>query len=293
MTGLWRSSASDLAEAIRAKKRLRPERYARRSYSGLKPPWRFVAIPIVATLAICPALTAAQSGCGASALPPCGAPEPPPVVAPTPDQLVAGQWRLFSPVFAALPAGGYPIGFRGDGSVQTRNLAGVTGWSMPASGRLELTGGGRVIYGFTWSERFAAFRRVDAEGVAAALSMVIAPAGLETLRAAAAMERQPGETDLTSRLRAAATLPVHVDGAKVDNPGEAVTIAVDAYFARAGGSRSIRSAQAIGTARLGFDVPDFAKAGDRVWEVRVYEFGTLSGLIWVNAETGGTRFVAP
>ena len=88
-------------------------------------------------------------------------------------------------------------------------------------------------------------------------------------------------------------MPSRLDGAKVDNPGEAVTVAVDAYFARAGGKRSIRSAGAIGAATLDFDVPDFARAGDRVWEVRVYEFGTLSGVIWVNAETGRTRFVAP
>jgi hypothetical protein len=248
---------------------------------------------MVATLAISPALAAAQSGCGPSALPPCGAPEPPPIAAPTSDQLVAGQWRLFSPVFAALPAGGYAIGFNRDGTVQTSNLAGVTGWSMPTGGRLELTDGGRVLYGLTWSERYGAFRRVDPEAVKASLSMVIALAGYDTLRVAAAMERQSGEADLTSRLLAAAALPTHFEGAKVDNPGKAVTVAVDAYFVRAGGPRSIRSAAAIGAERIGFEVPDFAKAGDRVWEVRVYEFGTLSAVVWVNAETGGTRFVAP
>jgi hypothetical protein len=192
-----------------------------------------------------------------------------------------------------LPAGGYPIELGRDGSVRTSNLADVTGWSMPARGRLELTGGGRVIYGFAWSERHGAFRRVDAEASAASLSMVIAPVGLATLRVAAAMERQPGEGDPTSRLRAAATRPIHLDGAKVDNPGAAVTFAVDAYFARAGAPRSIRSARAVSAERLGFDVPEFAKAGDRVWEARVYEFGTLSAVIWVNAETGGTRFIAP
>ena len=254
---------------------------------------RGATILTVATLLLWTTMTAVQGDCGSAALPPCGAPEPPPVAAPTSEALVTGQWRLFSPVFAALPAGGYPIGFGRDGTVQTGNLASVTAWSMPASGRLELTGGGRVVYGFVWSERYGAFRRVDAESVTAALSMVIAPVGLDTLRAAAAMERQPGEADPTSRLRRVASLPLHLDGAKINNPGEAVTVAVDAYFARAGGKRSIRSAQAISAASLGFDVPDFAKAGDRVWEVRVYEFGTLSGVIWVNAETGRTRFVAP
>ena len=44
---------------------------------------------------------------------------------------------------------------------------------------------------------------------------------------------------------------------------------------------------------ISLDAPDFASAGDRVWEVRVYERGTLSAVIWVNAETGGSRFLAP
>jgi hypothetical protein len=49
----------------------------------------------------------------------------------------------------------------------------------------------------------------------------------------------------------------------------------------------------VGAASLGFDVPDFASAGDRVWEVRIYERGALSAVIWVNAETGRPRFLAP
>ena len=258
-------------------------------------------IPVVATLLgaallAWPAVGAAQPGCGSGALPACGAPEPAPVAAPTAGELVAGRWRLLSPVFAALPAGGYPIGFSRDGAAQTANLAGVTGWSMPAAGRLELTGGGRVLYGFLWSERHGAFRHVITGGTAAALSMVIVPAGLDPLRAAAAMERQRGDVDpalAPALLRAPAPVPVHLAGARVSNPGEAVTAAVEAYFARAGGMRALQSAQVVGAASLGFDVPDFASAGDRVWEVRVYERGTLSAVIWVNAETGRPRFLAP
>jgi hypothetical protein len=57
--------------------------------------------------------------------------------------------------------------------------------------------------------------------------------------------------------------------------------------------RALQSAQTVGAASLGFDVPGFAQAGDRVWEVRVHERGALSAVIWVNAETGGSRFLAP
>jgi hypothetical protein len=66
-------------------------------------------------------------------------------------------------VFAALPATGYPITFQRDGAAVTANLAGVTHWSMPAAGRLELSAGGsRVLYAFAWSERHGAFRHVIA-----------------------------------------------------------------------------------------------------------------------------------
>ena len=163
------------------------------------------------------------------------------------------------------------------GAAQTANLTGVTSWSIPESGRLDLTDGGRVLYRFRWSERHSAFRHVADGNPAASMSMVIAPFGLDLLRAAAAMERQPGDIDPAlppSLLRAPAPVPVHLPGAKVSKPGEAVSAAVDAYFARAGGMRALRSAQIVGSASLGFDVPDFASAGDRVWEVRVYERGT-------------------
>lgn len=244
-----------------------------------------------------PAVRVAQPGCGSGALPACGAPEPVPVAAPTAGELVAGQWRLLSPVFAALPAGGYPIAFRRDGVAQTGNLAGVTGWSMPAAGRLELTGGGRVLYGFLWSERHGAFRHVIAGGTAAGLSMVIVPAGLDPLRAAAAMEeRRRDEVDpalLPPLLAAPPPAPVVLRGAKVSEEGQAADAAIAAYFARAGGMRALQSVRVVGAASLGFDMPDFASAGDRVWEVRVFERGTLSAVIWVNAETGRSRFLAP
>jgi hypothetical protein len=151
------------------------------------------AIALGAMLLAWPPAVMAQSGCRSGAFPVCGAPEPAPVAAPTSAGLVAAQWRLLSPVFAALPAGGYPIAFDPNGAAQTSNLAGVTGWSMPASGRLELTGGGPVLHRFLWSERYGAFRHVTDDTAPASMTMVIAPLGLDLLRAAAAMERQPGD----------------------------------------------------------------------------------------------------
>jgi hypothetical protein len=256
-----------------------------------------VGVLLGAALVAWPAPGTAQPACRLDAVPACGAPEPAPVAAPTAGELVDGRWRLLSPLFAASPPGGYPIAFRPGGAVTTGDLAGVTGWSMPAAGRLELTGGGRVLYGFRWSERHGAFRHVIAGGTAAGLSMVIVPASLDPLRAAAAMQqRRRGQVDpalLPALLAAPAPAPVVLRDATVSDEGQAADAAIAAYFARAGGMRALQEVRVMGAASLGFDMADFAAAGDRVWEVRVYERGTLSAVIWVNAETGRPRFLAP
>jgi hypothetical protein len=81
---------------------------------------RMLVVVLGAALLAWPAVGAAQPGCGSGALPACGAPEPAPVTAPTANELVADQWRLLSPVFAALPAGGYAIAFERDGYPTSR-----------------------------------------------------------------------------------------------------------------------------------------------------------------------------
>lgn len=44
---------------------------------------------------------------------------------------------------------------------------------------------------------------------------------------------------------------------------------------------------------IGFDVEDFGKKGDRVWQVHFVEFGETLRIAWVNAETGKVRFIHP
>jgi hypothetical protein len=113
--------------------------------------------------------------------------------------------------------------------------------------------------------------------------MVIVPAGLDPLRAAAAMEeRRRGEVDpalLPALLAATPPAPMVLRGAKVSDEAQAADAAIVAYFARAGGMRALQRVRVVGAASLGFDMADFASAGDRVWEVRVYERGTLSAVI--------------
>lgn len=43
---------------------------------------------------------------------------------------------------------------------------------------------------------------------------------------------------------------------------------------------------------LGYDVPDFAPAGARIWELRVKTIeGGLRAVIWVNPQSEQVRFV--
>jgi len=42
--------------------------------------------------------------------------------------------------------------------------------------------------------------------------------------------------------------------------------------------------------RLGFDIPDFAKRGDRIWECHLGDFGGVLAVIWVNPRAG-TAFI--
>ena len=44
---------------------------------------------------------------------------------------------------------------------------------------------------------------------------------------------------------------------------------------------------------LGFNVPDFGKKGDRVWQVHFIEFGQTVRIAWVNAETEKVKFMFP
>jgi hypothetical protein len=46
------------------------------------------------------------------------------------DTFLATTWRLTGLGFSAVPLAGFPIRFRRDGTVETRNLSGITKWSL-------------------------------------------------------------------------------------------------------------------------------------------------------------------
>ena len=54
------------------------------------------------------------------------------------EELVERDWRLFTLTLQVMPASGYPIEFEMDGCVKTKNLGGVTRWSLRPNSVLRL-----------------------------------------------------------------------------------------------------------------------------------------------------------
>lgn len=65
---------------------------------------------------------------------------------PDEQRVGAEEWRLFSFVFAAMPAEGYPISFRADGRIVQENLAGAVGWRPVFEGLELLDEAGDTVY---------------------------------------------------------------------------------------------------------------------------------------------------
>jgi hypothetical protein len=61
-----------------------------------------------------------------------------PVRNATDGELIDGDWRLYAPMFAMLPRDGYPIKFLRNGQVETKNLSGITKWTLRSGETLEL-----------------------------------------------------------------------------------------------------------------------------------------------------------
>jgi len=59
------------------------------------------------------------------------------------------------------------------------------------------------------------------------------------------------------------------------------------------GPSAMESARAIARFKIGFDVPDFGRTGDRIWLVHVVAIddATVKRVAWINAESGAVIFL--
>jgi len=198
--------------------------------------------------------------------------------APDSATLVSGDWRLTSPVFSEMPAGGYQIRFSPGGRVSSENLAGVTGWTLVGGRLLLYDAHQRITYQFQWNDDIGIFQRhLDADEAGAP--------PIEIVRFDRPSARE------VEALREAEK-PFVLPGAVIGTADDARRIALQAYF-RAGGVRALQSVNVAEAFRVGADVAGFAHRGDFVWEARIHETGDLSAIIWVHAGSGATCVLFP
>ena len=88
-------------------------------------------------------------------------------------------------------------------------------------------------------------------------------------------------------------MPLQIEGAKVSAQADAKYIAFEAYAKKMHAEiLSNESVQDIAIVKLGYDIPEFAAKGERIWEARVLTIeGELRAIIWVNSRSGEVHFV--
>jgi hypothetical protein len=87
--------------------------------------------------------------------------------------------------------------------------------------------------------------------------------------------------------------PLEIKGAKVSTEAMARDIAFSEYIKKMRLKvLAQEGVQDVSILSLGFDIPEFGKAGDTVWEMRI---GTLEGklraILWVHSQNEKTLFV--
>jgi hypothetical protein len=87
--------------------------------------------------------------------------------------------------------------------------------------------------------------------------------------------------------------PLQIKGVKVSNEADAKSVAFKAYREKMPSKISAKeSAQKIDIIALSYDVRDFSKKGEFIWEVRVMnDAGELLGIMWVHPNTEKAHFV--
>jgi hypothetical protein len=94
----------------------------------------------------------------------------------TRDKFLATKWRLSGTIFSVMPPEGFPITFHPEGTVSTRNLGGITTWSV-ADDELVLSGGFRIpAIRFKWLSDRGVFRHCQVPSKAA---LYVFPEGMD------------------------------------------------------------------------------------------------------------------
>jgi hypothetical protein len=77
----------------------------------------------------------------------------------------------------------------------------------------------------------------------------------------------------------------------IPSPRVAVNAAESAWWAMHGGIQATESFQVSGLFRSGPKLGNFASEDEWIWEIRIFNFGEVEGLIWINAHTKAVRVI--
>ena len=89
---------------------------------------------------------------------------------------------------------------------------------------------------------------------------------------------------------------VKLPGAMVSDAEQASRLAMDAYFHRVPGLSAMQGPSRAVLVELGFSVNEYAKVGDKVWEVRITALTqdgnrALCAIVWIHSQTGQPYFL--
>jgi len=105
-----------------------------------------------------------------------------------------------------------------------------------------------------------------------------------------------GGQELLSRQQTSETKPQEISGAVLSQEKDARHVAIEAYFTRQGGLLATES-EVLSIVTIGFDIPGFAKKGERLWEVRFTDMGSngvqrlLRAILYIHPNTSAIHAV--
>ena len=88
--------------------------------------------------------------------------------------------------------------------------------------------------------------------------------------------------------------PLSIEGTKIASETEAKNLARVSYVKKMGTQlMAEEGVHQVTIVTLGYNIPDFAQRGEKIWEVRVMSFfgRELRSIIWINPRTEKVRFV--
>lgn len=86
--------------------------------------------------------------------------------------------------------------------------------------------------------------------------------------------------------------PLQIEGTKIANSLQARKIAMKAYMAKMDYKLSATAGvRDIDIIKLGYDVKDFGKKGDRIWEARITDLEELQATLWIHPVTEKIYFI--